>query len=459
MANSVSTVSGTVDEMLRAAAPVLDVIQGGRHMRAKGETYLPKFPMESEADYKARKDSTWLFNGVKKARDDIAGRVFEKPAVLQEQTGPLFDWCQNIDMEGRDLSNFAKDVFEASLETGISFIMADAPPREGELTRGEVQAMGWRPYLVGLSLKQVLGWSWELDNNRPVITQFRISERVADPERGEFSDDTIEQTRVLDLIEGRVYVRIFRMNKDGKEYLHKEYGTDFDQIYVAPVYTGRTGFFKAKPPLDEIAELNLAHWRVQSDKSNCLHKSLSPLLFMKMMGEIGDDGESATASAGYGFKASAEHADMKWVEIAGTGLKAGTEELEEIKDQMKQMGLQLISERIGVSTATGDSIDEGKTVTRIRMWADDLKDALEIALGWMADIAGIAADTTVIVSKDFGLLGNLPMSEVKDMYAAGVISKATYIAEAQRRGVLDEGVNADDEAEMTERDSMDDTDV
>jgi len=458
MTSGVATQTDTVKDMLTDAAPVADIIKGGKNMRAKGEKYLPKFPIETQDDYDARLQSTWLFNGVKKARSDIAGRVFEKPVVLQDQKGKLFDWCQNIDMEGRDLSNFAKDVFEASLVPGISFIMADAPPREGEMTEGDVKAAGWRPYLVSLSLDQVLGWRWELVGNRPVITQFRIKEKAPDPDRDEYSDDTVDQVRELTLEEGAVVVRLYQGADHGTgswAQVGEDYRTDFDRIYVVPVYTGRTGFFKAEPPLDEIAELNLAHWRVQSDKSSCLHKSLSPLLFMKQMTELTDEGSPVVNSASYGFTASAEGADMKWVEISGSGIEQGTSELEEIKDQMKQMGLQLISERIGVSTATGDSIDEGKTVTRIRMWADDLKDAIEIALGWMAEIGGISANTDVFVSKDFGVLGNLPMSDVRDMYAAGVISRETYISEAQRRGVLDESVSVDDDAEAMDREGLD----
>lgn len=453
----VESVSSTVSKMLGEAEPVRDIIKGGKHMRSRGEVYLPKFPMESAEDYKARKDSTWLFNGVKKARDDIAGRVFEKPVVLADQEGPLFEWCQNIDLEGRDLSNFAADVFKASIGgPGISFIMADAPPRGEEVTRGQAEAMGLRPYLVGLTLEQVVGWKWELANNAPVLTQFRIMEEVEDEARDEYSDDTVRQIRVLSLEEGRVVVRLFRKNDKDKWVQHGEdMPTDFPQIYVVPIYTGRTGFFTAEPPLAEIAELNLAHWRVQSDKSNCLHKSLSPLLFMKQMAELGEGGDVVVNSAGFGFTGSSDNADMKWVEITGSGIDAGSNELEEIKDQMKQMGLQLISERIGVSTATGDSIDEGKTVTRIRMWADDLKDAIEIALGWMAEIAGIEAETEVVISKDFGVLGNLPMSDVKDMYLSGVISKETYIKEAQRRGVLDESVNPDDEGERVETEGLD----
>jgi hypothetical protein len=453
----VESVSSTVSKMLGEAEPIRDIIKGGAHMRSRGEVYLPKFPMESAEDYKSRKDSTWLFNGVKKARDDISGRVFEKPVVLADQEGPLFEWCQNIDLEGRDLSNFAADVFKASIGgPGISFIMADAPPRGEEVTRGQAEAMGLRPYLVGLSLEQVVGWKWELANNAPVLTQFRIMEEVEDEARDEYSDDTVQQIRVLSLEEGRVAVRLFRKNDKDKWVQHgDDMPTDFPQIYVVPIYTGRTGFFTAEPPLAEIAELNLAHWRVQSDKSNCLHKSLSPLLFMKQMAELGEGGDVVVNSAGFGFTGSSDNADMKWVEITGSGIDAGSNELEEIKDQMKQMGLQLISERIGVSTATGDSIDEGKTVTRIRMWADDLKDAIEIALGWMAEIAGIEAETEVVISKDFGVLGNLPMSDVKDMYLSGVISKKTYIKEAQRRGVLDESVNPDDEGERVETEGLD----
>lgn len=456
----VSGQSDAVKHMLHISRPVRDIIKGGDHMRQQGTHYLPKFPVESDEDYMARLQSTWLFNGVKKSRDDIVGRVFEKPVVLKEQEGQLYEWCQNIDLEGRDLSNFAKDVFESSVGgPGISFIMADAPPRQGELTRGEVDAMGWRPYLVSLSLEQVLGWKWELRDNIPVLTQFRIMESADDPDRTEFSDDTIDQIRVLDLWEGRVHVRLYRAGGDGGWGLYDEYDTDFDQIYVVPVCTGRKGYMIAEPPLSEIAELNLAHWRVQSDKSNCLHKSLSPLLFMKQMADIGEDGAPIINSAGYALTSSAEGADVKWVEITGAGIQSGTDELEEIKDQMKQMGLQLISERIGVSTATGDSIDEGKTVTRIRMWADDLKDAIEISLGWMTDIAGITADTEVVVSKDFGVLGNLPLTDVRDMYAAGVISRDTYINEAKRRGVLDESVLPGDEAELVEVESVPPDDV
>lgn len=447
-----------VSSMLEAAQPVRDIMAGGNNMRACGERYLPKFALESADDYKERKANTWLFNGVKKARGDMVSKVFEKPVTLQEQEGQLFDWCQNVDLEGRDISNFAEDVFKAAVADGITFIMVDAPPRTEGVTVGQAQAMNLRPYMAHIKLSDVLGWKWESINNAPTLTQWRTLESVAKPDRGEFSDETIEQIRGLFLEDGKVIVRLYRKAKsqsgvDTWEQFEDDQATDLDQIQIVPVYTGRTGFFQAEPPLSDIAEINLAHWRVQSDKSNCLHKSLSPLLLIK---GIEVDGGNVVGSAGYAFHSSSEHASLEWAEIAGSGIAAGSDELRQLERQMQWMGLQLIMERTGVSTATGDMLDEGKTTSKLKAWADNLKDALEIALGWMADMGGVSdADTQVSVHKDFSVMGHVSMADIRDMYVSGAISRETYINEAQRRGVLSEDIVAADEAERMEREGLD----
>jgi len=75
---------------------------------------------------------------------------------------------------------------------------------------------------------------------------------------------------------------------------------------------------------------------------------------------------------------------------------------------------------------------------------------LEIALDWMADMGGIAADTNLVVHKEFSVMGHLSMADVRDMYNSGAISQETYINEAQRRGVLSEDIVAKDEVERVD---------
>lgn len=467
MANeyTVDTVSHTVAGMLKASQRVDDLDKGGDNMRAKAKTYLPMFPQETEEDYTARLNSSWLFNGVGKAVEDMAGKVFARPVVLAKpEDNPLGEMMSNVDMEGRDLSNFALDVFKAGLKRGISFIMVDAPKRDGEVTVGQARELGLRPSMSYIPLEHVVGWKWENINNKPQLTQFRIREETEDPNRTEFSDETVEQIRVLDLIDNRVNVRLYRgptastgrtsSSTSGWELID-DYPTDQTEIMVVPFYTDRRGYLLAKTPLDDLAEVNLAHWRIQSDKSNCLHKALSPLLLLKGMGVRAESTGELVMSAGYAFVSDSEIAEMKWVEISATGINAGRTELKDLEFQMQAMGLQLMVAKTGNNTATGDAIDEGKENSRLGMWADNLKDALEIALGWMADLAGITADTEVRVNKEFTALSHLSMDQVRDMYINTVISKRTYIQEARRRGVLDEAVDADDEFDLVSEEGAD----
>lgn len=447
--SSVNQVSGKVSEIRAKSQAVRDIIKGGAHMRSLGERYLPKFELEGAEDYKARLQSTWLFNGTKKARDDMAGRIFEKPVVLEDQNGELFQLCRNIDLEGRDLSNFASDVFNAGLEAGISFILVDAPPREGEVTRQQARAQNLRPYMAHINIETVLGWRWESINNAPTLTHFRFMEMIDDPDNGPFDDKKIEQVRAYFLEEGRVVIRLYQAQGEKKEFVQigDDVLTDMNVIQVVPFYAGRTGFMDAVTPLAEIAEVNLAHWRVQSDKSSCLHKALAPLLLLQGIDTDGD----VLASAGYAFKSNADNASITWSEISGSGIERAEKELEALEKQMQWMGVQLMTQKVGTTTATESSIEEGKSVSRLRMWADNLKDALEIAMDYMAEMAGLqGANTSVVVHKDFAVFGGMSLTEVREMYNAGVISREAYIIEAKRRGVLAEEYNAEDDAERIE---------
>ena len=436
---TVASPSADVQAIRTAAQPIIDLTKGGEAMRSLGERYLPKFERETEDAYNARRKSTWLFDGVGKTIEDMAGKVFDRPITL-EASGQVEDWATNIDLMGRDLNQFAKDVFVEAQKAGTAFVMVDAPRRDGEVTKAQAKRQNLRPYFNLLTIEQVLGWKWTTIDNAPTLTQFRIFETVQEPDpNNEFEDKTVEQVRVLDL-DSTVYVRIFRKKADESWTLFDEYPTDLTAIMVAPCDLGRDGFMVAQPVHDKLAEINLAHWRIQSDKSSCLHKSLSPLLFMKGI-ELGEDGAAVSANAG--FTSNAEFSDMKWVEIGGAGISEARDELKDLEFQMQAMGLQLVISKTGNNTATGDSIDESKTNSRLSMWADTLKDCLEQCFGWAVEVAGLSEEVTVDVNKDYAAnaLSHLDMDALNKMFLSGVISKETYINEAKRRNVLSEDVD------------------
>lgn len=450
MSDTVAKRSEVAEAQAAACAKGRALMGGTSAMRTAGKTYLPKFPMESEEAYKDRLNLSWLFNGYRKTVRDMAGRVFAKSVELGDGTpSQLAEWCDNVDLAGRDLSTFARAVFEDGLDAGISYIMVDAPPREGVVTQAQAQSQNLRPYLVHLEAEELLGWKWETRNNTPTLTQLRVVESVTeDDPKDEFAQITVQQVRVLDLIEGAVQTRIFR--KDAKDTWAQEGEPTFSTlpaITVIPFYANRTGFFTGKPLLDDLADVNIAHWQSQSDQRNILHFARVPILFAA--GRSPEDG-AISISASSAVISDNPDAKMQWVEHSGQAIGAGRQDLKDLEFQMEAHGLQLLVAQS--QSATGATLDAAKETSILAMTADQLHDAIEQALIWMCQYGGIDASPEAKVNKDFGA-GMMTAQELTLLLSAvntGNMSRETFLRELARRGMVAADLDPMDEAERIE---------
>jgi len=359
---AVAARSKAVAQMVEASARGRALMGGTQGMRRKSTTYLPKFTAESQETYDERLAMSWLFNGYKKAIRDMTGRVFRKPVELADETpDDIAEWAKNIDLAGRDLSTFARDVFQDGLSAGIAYILVDAPARPEQVTRAAVASMGLRPYLSHIRVEDVLGWRTELVSNVTVLAQLRLMESVTEQDpKDEFKSVEIDQVRVLDRMEaGGVMTRLYRKREGG----HGEYVlfaeptiSDMDDITLVPFYANRTGFFTGEPMLDDLADCNIAHWQSQSDQRNVLHFARVPILF----GSGRQDDEPITISVGQMTTANDPAADLKWVEHSGKAIDAGRQDLKDLEFQMETLGLQLTVARVSSESATGAALDAEK---------------------------------------------------------------------------------------------------
>ena len=437
----------TVAEKTPAAEALIDAAQIGRAlmggtkaMRAAGRTYLPQFPAESDDAYKARLDSSFLFNGFRKTVRDMTGRVFTKSVEIEGDT--LQEEAANIDMQGQDLSAFARNVFEAALGgCGLTFIMVDAPPRPEELTKAQAAAQNMRPYLVHVPVEEVLGWKTETVGSQIRLKQWRMMETIeVDDPQDEFKTEIVKQVRVLTLVEGRVNVRLFRQSTDKGDWsVVEEFDTEATEITVAPFYANPKGFLKAEPPLEDLADKNLEHWLSASDQRNILHSARVPILFASGI----DEDQKITLSADSAVTARNPDAKLEWVEHTGAAIEAGRNDLKDLEFHMQVLGLMLLV--AGTETATGASLDAAKETAPLAMMADNLKDTLERCLGWFSMYQGAEAEFTVKVNKDFGV-SLLTAQEFLAMLSAvntGQMPRRVFIEEMKRRGFLAEDTDTD----------------
>jgi hypothetical protein len=420
---------------------------GTAAMRAAGEKYLPREKAESIEAYNARVKRTTLFNAFTKTVEDMTGKVFAKPIVLKDDVPKqIVDYAEDIDRGGRHINVFARDVFFDGMQAGISYILVDMPegteqPTGRPATVAEEKSAGLRPYMVHITVEQILGWKSEVKAGVETLTQLRISEMVSEPD-GEFHEKQIEQVRVLEPGKWSTY----RKDSNSKWIPYKNGTNSLDKITLAPVYIKRTAFMQGVPPLEKLAELNVAHWQSSSDQRNILHVARVPILFGSGFPETAE----IVVGASQMVRSSDSNAKLAFVEHSGGAIGAGRDDLKDLEFQMQAMGLQLLVAQPGGKTATGEMRDDSKENSPLAMAARALGDGLEMALGFMAEYerAGTDGGGSVEVNTDFGLsaASMAAIPSILSAYTSGLISRETAWQLLQRHGFLADDFDPDAEA-------------
>jgi hypothetical protein len=447
--NSVATVSKSQATMIEAAAMPRALMGGTKAMRVAGTKYLPKEAAESQDGYDNRLKRSTLFNAFGKTVADMTGKVFAKEIQLANTVpAELVAFVEDIDLTGRHVNVFARDVLFDGLQVGGGYILVDAPPMpvrgdNQRATIGDYQAVKWRPYFVYIPVERLIGWKSTTVNGAEVLTQVRILECVTEAD-GPYLEKDIEQIRVIEPGTWQTFRKPDDASK-GDWVLHKNGTNSLSKITIVPFYTERTGFMTFKPPLEKLADTNVAHWQSQSDQRNILHVARVPILFMA--GFESDDKIAIGASEA--VRTTNPNAKMEYVEHTGQAISAGDKDLDNLERQMEAMGLQLLVGKPGGQSATGEIRDDSKENSPLAMMARSLEDAIEQALGFMGEYIGLGEDKggEVEVNKDFGVASM--RGDLQQLIAArqaGDISRETLWNEMQRRDYLGPAFDPETEA-------------
>jgi hypothetical protein len=431
------------------------LMQGTRGMRAAGARavgnaqyteWLPREPAETPAAYTARLYRSTLFNAFRKTVRDMTGKVFQREVTLEDDVPDELVACsENIDLAGRHLNVFARDLLLDGLVTGVNYILVDMPVAvkndDGSpVTLAQEQAAKSRPYLCHIKGEDLIGYQSKLIDGVVTLTQARIRENATVPD-GEWGETSIDQIRVLEPGSWQIWRKTATTNAAWALFDHGT--TSLSYIPLVPNYAHRTGFMIGEPPLEDLADLNVAHWQSSSDQRNILHVARVPILF-----GAGFDADTTIAvGVNSMIRASNSAATLQFVEHTGAAISAGQTDIDKLELQMQVQGLQLLIPQPSGQTATGEVLDNAKENSPLAMMAMALGDALEGAFGMMADYLGMGADKggSIDVNTDFGVgTGTgVDLSMLLQACTADKISVETFWAELKRRDILADSFNAD----------------
>ncbi len=419
-----STTLGGADSPFTRTQAVLDMMKGWEilkavtlgteYLRENSETFLPIEPREDYSAYLARVNRAVFSPFTQRLVRAAAGLILRKPISLVGDPYWTDIFAKDVDGCGSDLDEYARRLLLCSLTYGHCHTLVDFPAPTGARSLAEERELNRRPYWIEVDPDNIYGWRLDREVNYGNLIQVRIKEKAVVPD-GEFGEKVYDQIRVIEPGQYRIY-RQAEAKKDmqgGYPYPNAFDATDatsdyelvesgdysLGQIPLVTTYAGKTDTLTSKPPLLDIAYLNLAHFQRQADLIHSLHIASQPILVLEGWD---DQTKDVTTSVNYAM-ATQPGNKVYYVEPAANAFEAQSNEIRELQMQMATLGISTLSQQKFVAeSADARRLDRVDTNSMLSMVSLDLEQSLQKAFNLAADYVGIAPPE-VSISRDFDI--------------------------------------------------------
>ena len=432
--SDVDSPNSAYQRMLAHWGLIEDLNEGTFSIRSQHRKYLFQEPRETDDSYDARLSRSVCPPYYQRLERMLAGMLTRKPIRLDDISDLVRLQLFDVDLEGNDLNVWLYNTTRIAIRYGHVGILVDAP-KEGNKTR---------PYWVTYTPRDILGWRTEIVDGARQLTQLRLLEKVIEP-KGKYGEQVIQQVRVLE--PGRY--EIHRKNKKSEYSLFDEGTTSLDKIPFSVAYANRTGLFESRPPLADIAELNLKAYQIQSDLDNQLHISSVPMLAF-----FGFPASAEEVSAGPGEALSLpSESDAKYIEPTGNSYSSQFERLNQLEKQINELGLAaVLGQKLSAETAESKKIDRSQGDSTMQVIAQQMQDLIDNCLKFHSEYLNESSSGNCFVNRDF-LAARLEPQEIQALlalYTAGTISQKTLLDQLSENEVLGDDFNVEEELESTQ---------
>lgn len=426
-----------------------DAVAGGDSIKSQGETYLPRLGGQNEDEYRAYKQRALFFNAMGRTVDGLSGLIFRKPPMLDMPDDMKSGWVDNVTLSGLSMISVAEQSTEEVLAVGRYGVLVDYPANDN---RPQVKAQqadrGNKPVLIGYRAEQIINWRTEDKDGHSKLTQVRLLESV-EVETSEFDNHIVEQVRVLDLDdEGYYRVRVFRDDSGWQAIAEYQPIMDGNRLdYIPFVFFGPRDSSPSvtKPPLIDLVDVNLSHYRTMADLEHGAHFTALPTPYVTGFQDV--MANELKIGSGSAWIIDNPQATVGMLEFTGTGLEALEKRAESKEQQMAAQGARMLSpEKRDAEAAETMRIktqgEQSALSSLAHAVSDSLTQCMEIARDWL----GASGDVSIKLNSDF----TPAQMEAKDIQAlmqlwqAGGIAFRDLIYNLQRGEIIEQGRDSED---------------
>lgn len=398
-----STTSYAYDAMLPKWEKIEAVLGGTEAMREAGLTYLPQHAEETDRNYQERKKTAILFNMLELTLDSLVGRPFSRKLDITKTPTNFQEMAKNIDLRGNDITVFCRKWFREGAAKGLSHVLVDFPSITAEERKNRTLAddirEGLRPFFNFICPENLIYAETKIIQGHEIYTHVRIKE--IETQRDGFMEVFKERIRVLE--PGAWYLYEKRKVKGKRKATWVLIDSGYTNINFIPLVTfyanRREDLMLTKPPLEDLADLNIRHWQSSSDQINVLTVARFPMLAVS--GATDTSGEAMTIGPKALLGTKKEGGRFYYVEHSGKAIEAGRQELLDLEEMMASYGAEFLKRRPGNATATARALDSAEATSPLQDMVLRFNDSVNIALEFFGLWGNIDEIGEIEINKDF----------------------------------------------------------
>lgn len=330
-----------------------DCVAGTDAVKNRGAKYLPPLDSHSKPDggskYEAYKLRALFYNAAGRTVAGLAGGIFQKAPSVDDIDEKVTEHCKDITLTGTPVDMFALDVTKEFLTTGRFGILIDV---SADLVATP------RPYWIGYKAEDIVNWRYEDKNGDQILVLVVLRELVNDIDPDdEFCPDQKTQYRALRLTNG-IYTQQIYKKVEKSSIIVKTAGNA--NIIPANEETFEAGEIKTpirrgkpldfipfslpwtigSPPLIDLVDVNLSHYRGYADLKHGLHFTALPTPWVSGRTE---KGTSLAIGSGTAWELD-PNGSAGMLEFTGKGLGAIRVDLQDMQRMMATLGARLLEE-------------------------------------------------------------------------------------------------------------------
>lgn len=431
-----------------------DCVAGSISVKAKGVKYLPQ-PNPSDISemnvrrYDQYRERAVFYNVTRRTTGGMVGQVFQQAPVI-ELPPKLKVLEKNATGTGVSLVGLAKSATRAVITKGRAGLFVDFPDVGDEVvSQQDVEKRGVRPTINFYEPEQIINWRI-IDNGAEEILSLVVLKETYIVKDDGFEQTKRKQWRVLRLVGtvdeknqpngGFAFIcEIWRESQTAPFKTYNPEGADgkpLDRIPFSFIGSENNDPELDEPPMFDLADLNIAHYRNSADYEEACFIvgqptlaliGLTPEWYKEVLGSTIDFGSRGGIPLPVG-------GDAKLLQTNETTM--AFEGMQHKERQMVALGAKLVEMKTVQRTATEAGIDANNETSTLVSTAENVS----AAFTWAIETAGLYAGSSggkFELNKEFDL-SRLTPEEQKAVIAtwqAGGISR-TEMRNRLRHGGL-----------------------